>query len=77
VDPLAVNLELSLEHLRHHAKTSVVVAWDVDEAGAGALTGEQRAHDLGVLRAPEEPSGHAQGVDDVTHEYDALGFHAL
>src|SRR5437588_848548 len=44
VYPLAVDLKLSPQHLRHHGETRVVVAGDVNEPGAGSAPGEQRAH---------------------------------
>jgi hypothetical protein len=76
VHPLAVHLELPAQHLRQHGKAGIVVAGDVDEAGPGALPGEQRAHHLRVLGAPVGAPRQAPGIDDVADEDDGLGLHA-
>ena len=73
VHPLAVHLELALQHLREHRETRIVVAGDVDQACAGTLARQQRAHHLGVLGTPEGALGQAQGVDDVADQHDAAG----
>ena len=49
-----------------------MVAGDIDEPRAGALAGEQRAHHLGVLGAPERPARQAERIDDVADEHDGF-----
>src|SRR5437660_8051886 len=77
VYPLAVNLKLSAQHLRHHGETRVVVAGNVNEPGAGSPPGEQRAHHLSVLRRPEEAPRETERIDNVADEHDAFGLDAV
>jgi hypothetical protein len=77
VDPFSVDLQLSLQHLRHYAQAGVMVARNVDEPAAGPLASQQGAHDLGVLRAPEWAARHTERVNDVADENDTFCVNTL
>ena len=73
VHPLAVHLELTLQHLGEHGKACIVVARYIDESTPGALPREERPHHLRVLGGPEGAPRKARGIHDVADQHDTLG----